>query len=269
MESVNAVLSKLTGLSVASLVRLLCTVVAGIVVIKLLMRAVRRASARIGSLNPAVSSLICKLIHGVLYFLLILVCTQGLGLEVTSLVALFSVFGLAVSLALQDSLANVAGGIFLLLAKPFAPGDFIEVGDTSGTAVSIGFVHTVINTVDNRRVFLPNGFVSKSRIINVTAEPTRKLEFTVPISYRCDLAAAHALIDRVARADERVLRDPEPFVKVWNFAPTAVEVLVRVAVRRADLADVRSDLLLAVKQALDEAGMSIPFARPDVPLIRN
>lgn len=269
MESVNAILTKLTGLSVASLVRLLCTALLGIITIKLVMKVIRRVVTRAGSLNAGVANLICKTVHGVLYFLLILICAQGLGLEVTSLVALLSVFGLAISLALQDSLSNVAGGIFLLVAKPFAPGDFIEVGDTSGTVSVIGFVHTVLNTVDNRRVFLPNGTVSKSRITNFSAEPTRKLDLTVPVDYRGDLAEARALLERVALEDTRVLRDPAPFVKVWNFGASSVDVLVRVTVSSGDLFDVKSDLLIAFKRALDDANLSIPYNRLDVSLIQD
>ena len=144
MDAFKSVLSTLSGLTPAALVQLLLTVVLGLAAVKYLARLFRRVMART-SLDPSVQALVVNLLRGLLWFLLVLIVAPQLGIQVTSLVTLLGVFGLAASLALQNSLSNLAGGIFVLVTKPFSTGDFIEVsGGASGTVDSIGFIHTIV-----------------------------------------------------------------------------------------------------------------------------
>ncbi len=266
MDAFKSVLSTLSGLTPAALVQLLLTVVLGLAAVKYLARLFRRVMART-SLDPSVQALVVNLLRGLLWFLLVLIVAPQLGIQVTSLVTLLGVFGLAASLALQNSLSNLAGGIFVLVTKPFSTGDFIEVsGGASGTVDSIGFIHTIVKTIDNHRIYIPNGALSADKIVNYSAEPLRRLELTFSVCYECDAGEARALIERTLLEDERILRDPAAYVRVWNLGASAVDILCRVWVQSADYWEVRSACLERVKKALEQAGVNIPYNQLDVRL---
>lgn len=269
MDILQSVLNAFSALTLSGFLQLVLTFVLGLIAVKYIARLAARVLART-SLDPSIQSLAANVVRGLLWFLLILILAPKLGIQVTSLITLLGVFGVAVSLALQNSLSNVAGGISVLVSKPFATGDFIETADgVSGTVDSIGFFHTVLKTMDNHRIYLPNGTLSAGQIANYSAEPERRLELTFPVTYACDAGEARALVERTLLEDERILRDPEPYVRVWNLSASSVDILCRVWVRSADYWEVRSAALERVKKALDGAGINIPYSQLDVHLYRT
>ena len=264
MDIITTALASLSALSLSVILQLALTVVLALVAIKYVGKLVARALEK-SALDPSVKSLIVSVFRGLLYFVLVLILAQQLNIPVTSLVTLLGAFGLAVSLAMQNSLANLAGGIFILVTKPFATGDYIEVsGGESGTVDSIGFIYTIVKTVDNRRIYIPNGSISADKITNYSAEENRRLEMTFSVSYDCDAAAARTLIEETLMQDGRIMPDPPPYVRVWNLGPSAVDILCRVWVKNAEYFEVRSDALVRVKGVLEAHGINIPYRQLDV-----
>lgn len=260
----DVIKTALASLSLGVVLQLALTVVLALIAIKYVGRLMARALEK-STLDPSVKSLAVSVLRGLLYFVLVLILAQQLNIPVTSLVTLLGAFGLAVSLALQNSLANLAGGIFILVTKPFSTGDYIEVtGGAEGTVDSIGFIYTIVKTVDNRRIYLPNGSISADKITNYSAEENRRLEITFPVSYGCDAAAARSLIEETLLLDRRIMRDPAPYVRVWNLGASAVDILCRVWVKNADYFEVRSDALVRVKAALEARGINIPYHQLDI-----
>lgn len=264
MDIIKTAFASLSALSLGVILQLALTVVLALIAIKYVGKLMARALEK-STLDPSVKSLAVSVMRGLLYFVLVLILAQQLNIPVTSLVTLLGAFGLAVSLALQNSLANLAGGIFILVTKPFVTGDYIEVTDgASGTVDSIGFIYTVVKTVDNRRIYLPNGSISSDKITNYSAEENRRLEMTFPVPYECDAAAARTLIEETLMQDGRIMRDPAPYVRVWTLGASAVDILCRVWVKNAEYFEVRSDALVRVKAALEQNGISIPYNQLDV-----
>jgi small conductance mechanosensitive channel len=182
-----------------------------------------------------------------------------LGLDTTSLVALIAGAGIAVGLALKDSLGNFAAGVMLLIFRPFKAGDFIITGELMGTVNEIGIFHTRMNTPDNIEMIVPNSALYTSAITNYSVRDTRRLDLAIGIDYADDIAKARELIMQVFEKDDRVLKDPAPAVLVDRFGASSVDLLVRPWIRSADMPQVKSDLQQTIKEAFDANGITIPF----------
>jgi len=172
-----------------------------------------------------------------------------------------SVLGLAVSLAIQDSLSNLAGGISVLFTKPFSIGDYVDIGSSEGTVQDIRLNYTVIKTVDNKVVHVPNGDVAKAQITNFTSEPTRRLDLDFSIGYNDDFALAQRLISGIIAQHPQALADPEPIVRMVGHGESAVVIGCRVWCATPDYWNLKFDLLEQVKEQFDRNGISIPFNR--------
>ena len=204
------------------------------------------------------------------YALIKWVCklADKLGLPTTSIITLLGTFGLAFSLAMQNSLSNLAGGLFILGSKPFETGHYISVPGAEGTVSQIGLIHTVLTTVDNKQIHVPNSTVTGSIVTNFSQCATRRIDLTIPVSYDCSLTQAKQVIDRVVGRDSRVLQQPEPpFIRVWNLGASSVDIMVRVWCDGADYWELRSWLLENIKNELDQEGVVIPYSQLDVHLI--
>lgn len=219
-------------------------------------------------IKSKVDSMLADFVQHISYWVLVLVVViaalDRLGVNTTSLVALIGAAGLAVGLALKDSLQNFAAGVMLLMFRPFAKGDFVEAGGTQGVVVAIGIFCTEFNTPDNQKVIVPNGAIYSGVIVNVTAHDTRRLDLTVGISYSDNPAQAKEILERILVADSRVLADPAPVVAVAELADSSVNLVVRPWIKTEDYWQVRFDLLEAIKRELDAAGISIPFPQLDL-----
>lgn len=239
--------------------------VVGIVIIKFLMNILKKAFAK-SKLDPICHKFILSLLKITLYILLFIITLSMLDVPMTSLVALLSVAGLAVSLAVQGSLANLAGGFILLFTKPFKVGDFIELESVSGTVKHINILQTKLLTFDNKAIFIPNGQVSEAKIINFSSQDTRRLDLIFSISYQDDFKKAQALINKIIQNHELTLKNPTPIVRVCELSSSSVNIALKVWVQTEHYWDVNFDLLEMVKTAFDENNITIPFNQLDVNL---
>ena len=233
--------------------------VIGSFIVKLLAKILGKAFNKDNRLDPSVEKLILTVVKTAGFFILILVCAEMISIPTTSLITLLGTFGLAISLSVQSIVANIAGGIFIMISKPFLTGHWISSPSGEGTVVQIGLTHTTLMTAQNQKICIPNGNLSGQEVTNYSTEPTRRLDLTIPISYSSDMDEAKKAIAKVILKDSRVLKDPEPFIRVWNLNNSSVDIMVRVWTAPGDYWEVRSFLIENIKLALDEANVTIPF----------
>ncbi|MEM9624185.1 MAG: mechanosensitive ion channel domain-containing protein [Pseudomonadota bacterium] len=202
----------------------------------------------------------------ILKALLFISVASMVGIETTSFIAILGAAGLAIGLALQGSLANFAGGVLVLLFRPYKVGDFVDAQGVAGTVAEIQIFNTVIKTPDNKRIIVPNGAISNGIITNFSAEPTRRVDFVFGIGYNDDIAKAKATLLRIFGEDDRIHNDPEPFVVVSELADSSVNFTCRVWVDAGDYWGVYFDAIEKVKLVFDNENISIPYPQTDVHL---
>ena len=201
-----------------------------------------------------------------LKFVVIIVAVNQLGVDTTSLLALFGAAGLAVGLALKDSLSNFASGVMLILTKPFRVGNFIEAAGVMGNVEKITVFNTVIGTTDNKEILIPNAQIHQGTIINYSAKATRRVDLLIGISYGDSIKTARDIMQAIISQDNRILKTPIHTIAVDQLGESSVNFVVRVWVNSADYWEVKWDLLEKIKTTFDEQGISIPFPQSDVHL---
>lgn len=197
----------------------------------------------------------------------VVVCLIGyLGIDTSGLTALIASLGVTVGLAVNGAVGNFAGGILIILTRPFKVDDFIETCDVSGTVEDIRLINTRIRTTDNKVIYLPNGTLSSSTIINYSEKDMRRVDFTFSIAYENDFEAAKAIIMEILNSHESVLKLDEkmPFVRMSAHGPSSIDIAARVWVKSGDYWTVYHDVLETVKKTFDEKGISIPYNQIDV-----
>lgn len=209
---------------------------------------------------------ITSILHAALLLFVVIAALDRLGVDTTSLIALLGAAGLAVGLALQNSLANFASGVMLIVFRPFKAGDFVEAGGTMGVVEVINIFSTTMRTGDNREVIVPNGAIYGSNIINYSARETRRIDLVFGVGYDDDLRKAREIMQQVIDADERILKDPEVVIAVNELGASSVDFVVRPWVKSDDYWAVRWDLIEKIKVAFDENGITIPYPQRDVHL---
>ncbi|MCU6696053.1 mechanosensitive ion channel family protein [Laedolimicola ammoniilytica] len=250
--------------------RLLLTIILFIVggrLIKVVRKIVRRSMERTGA-DVGVIQFMDSLIKLILYFLLVLFLADGIGVDTTSVMALVGSAGLTIGLAFQGSLSNFAGGVLILLIKPFKVGDYIiyTSGNLEGKVTKIEMFYTTLFTVDNKKVVIPNGTLSNSSLINVTAEDKRRIDITVGVSYTANLKLAKEVCLNLLTAQPAVLQDQNNLVVVDDLADSSVNLKICCWVTPDDYWSTRWDLIEKIKLAFDENGIEIPFNQLDVNL---
>lgn len=232
--------------------------------IRWLLRLVTKGFERTKA-DEGVAGFVESILKVVLYFLLIMIAANIMGIATTSVVALIGSVGLTVGLALQGSLSNFAGGVLILVLKPFSVGDYICAQGLEGTVTRVDLFYTTIVTTDNRTIVMPNGTLSNGNIVNVTHEPQRRLDLIVPIGYGDDIREVKGLLLQVAeRHADRILTDRDITVMVSDFGDDAVEIAFRVWVDKENYWPLRADLLEEIKYTFDEHHITIPFHQLDV-----
>jgi small conductance mechanosensitive channel len=197
--------------------------------------------------------------------LIILICLIGyVGIETASVSAVIASLGVGISLAVQGTLSNFAGGVLLIVMRPFHIGDFITSGDQSGTVEDIRLFYTHIVTTDNRAVVIPNGTLANNVIINASAKETRRCDITVSAAYGSDTDLVKEVIRKVCEGNELIFKDPTPFVEMSDMASSSLDFVVRAWCKREDYWTVHFYLLENIKKAFDENGIAIPFNQLDV-----
>ena len=196
---------------------------------------------------------------------LVAVCMIGfVGIDTSGITALIASFGVCIGLAVNGALSNLAGGVLILVTRPFKVDDFIEAQGYSGVVEDIHITNTKLRTGDNKVVYIPNGPLSSGSIVNYSVKETRRVDHTFSISYANDYVKAKEIIAEICEAHELILKDPAPTIRVSAHSASSIDIVTRVWVNSADYWTVHFDLLEAVKTAFDEKGIEIPFNQLDV-----
>jgi len=240
----------------------------GRIIIGFISNAISRVLTRKGS-DQTLIKFVLSLTRITLLVIVILASLSTLGVETTSFVAIIGAAGLAVGFALQGSLSNFAAGVMLIIFRPFEVGHYVEAGGTSGSIEAIGIFNTVLKTPDNKKVIIPNSSVTGGNIINYSAHETRRVDMVFGIGYADDIKKARDIMLEIISSDSRILKDPEPVVKVVELGDSSVNFAVRPWVKTADYWNVYFDLNEKIKMAFDEKGISIPFPQRDVHLFQE
>lgn len=204
--------------------------------------------------------------YAVVLALVLVTALDALGVPPTSLLAVMGAAGLAVGLAMKDSLSNIAAGVMLIVLRPFRTGDIVEIAGITGVVEQVRLFQTVLRTFQNHEITLPNGQITSEPIINFTARETRRIDIAVGVDYGDNVRGARDVLVEFAKSHDKVLADPAPDVIVTELADSSVNLMLRAWVKTGDWAQTKSDLLEAVHAGLPKAGYSIPFPQRDVHL---
>ena len=234
------------------------------IIVKLLTRFLVRRQV-----DDILVRFIASVANIVLLLMVVIAALGRLGINTTSLVALIGAAAIAVGVALQDSLKNFAAGVMLIVFRPFSTGDEIEAAGIQGIVEQITTFSTILRTVDNREIIVPNGAIYEEHIINYSARSTRRVDMIFGIGYDDDIRKAREIIVATIEADERVLKEPEPVIGVSELADSSVNFAVRPWVKTEHYGAVKFDLTEKIKLAFDENGISIPYPQMDVHLDGN
>lgn len=219
--------------------------------------------------DPTLINFLSNVVYAILLIAVILAALDTLGLPVTSLVAVVGAAGLAVGLALKDSLGNFASGVMLVMFRPFSKGDFVEVAGVAGTVNEVRIFSTILTTPDNKQIIIPNGQVAADTITNYSANDQRRVDIVFGVGYDDDLKVAREVLTRLCTEHPKVLDDPKTKIFVMNLGDSSVDFAVRPWAKTEDYWTVYSDLLEQGKVELEAAGCNIPYPQTDVHLHHN
>ena len=274
METVEEVLQtvgKSVGvhdLTLGDVLRVAIMVLVGWLVIRTLMRMVDRLLERNKSV-AAIKMYIHTAIHVFLWFLLALMLAETLGVKATSIIAMLSVAGLAVSLALQNTLSNLAGGLVLLVTKPFVPGDYVEADGVSGTIANLDLAYTTFVTPDNREIFVPNSQLSSTKIINYNRLGRRRMDLKFTASYDAPTAQVREAIQEAMASIPQILDDPAPAVYLSEYQSSSIEYLARLWTLSADYWDVYYALIEGVRESFARHGVEMTYDHLNVHIVER
>jgi len=221
------------------------------------------------NVDPMLREFLRNLAHGALLVVVVVGALDQAGVPMTSLLAALGAAGLAIALALRDSLSNLAAGVMLLLLKPFRAGDLVGIVGHVGKVESLRLMHTVLLTADNCELILPNNRVANEPILNYTARATRRIDLVVGIAYRDEVGRAFDIVRGVLAAEPRVLKDPPPQLLVDRLAESSVDLAIRPWVATSDYLDTRAALLRKLKEALAAAGIDVPFPQRELRVVHE
>jgi small conductance mechanosensitive channel len=266
MENIQTYVDQAVNLVIENGPRILLAIVTlfvGLSIIKSLTKAAKKVMKK-RELDDSLRPFFSSLINVTLKALLIISVMGMIGIEMTSFIAILGAAGLAIGMALSGTLQNFAGGVIILIFKPFRIGNFIEAQGYLGTVKEIQIFNTVLLTPDNKTVIIPNAPLSTGTMVNFSAEPQRRVDFTFGIGYNDDIDKAKLVLNELINADERILKEPASFVAVSELADSSVNFVVRVWVKGENYWPVFFDMNENVKKEFDKQGISIPFPQQDV-----
>ena len=254
----------IVGKAGSVILALLCLWI-GLKLAKWIMKLIRRSFDK-SKLDPTVSSFLSSIIYIVLYVLIFITVVSIMGIQVTSFVTLLGTAGVTVGLALQGSLANFAGGVLILILKPFVIGDYIreDTHNNEGTVISIDIFYTRLQTYDGKMIVIPNGTLSNTSLTNLTKQEKRRLEFRIPVEYDVDLQLAKSVLEQVITKESMVLADEPKNIVLDAFEDSSMTILVHIWVKTEDYWPAKCKLMEGFKAALDEAGIVIPYNQLDI-----
>ncbi len=245
------------------------TLIIGMYVINFFVKFLKR-TMKSREVDPSLIPFTSSLVNVVFKAMLLISVASMVGIQTTSFIAVLGAAGLAVGLALQGSLSNFAGGVLILLFKPFKVGDAIEAQGFIGTVKGIQIFNTILNTFDNKRIIIPNGSIASGAVTNFTAEDTRRVDMEFGIGYGDDIKKAKQILANLIAAEERILHEPaEPFIAVKELGESSVNFVVRVWAKSENYWGIYFDMQENVKLTFDREGISIPFPQRDVHLYQT
>ncbi len=254
------------GVSILNIIVALVALIVGIIIVKIVTGSIEDWMVKSG-FSKILAEFTNRLIGIILYIFVILVALTFLGLKMgAALVGIVAVLGFVIGFALQDTLSNIAAGFMLAIVKPFGIGDKVVVNGKKGRVKGVGISVTAIDTLDNKRVVIPNGEVWGDNIINFTKHPTRRVDMETGVSYDDDLDKVIKVTMEALEEDERVLSEPKPKVAVSEMGDSAITLVVRPWVKTEDYKEFYYDFQKAVKQKYDEMGIEMPYPQMDVHL---
>ena len=245
------------------LIGALLTLIIGMWVISIIRRIIRKRFEK-RDMEPSLRGFLNSMIGILLKVLLWITVIGMMGVEMTSFIAIIGAVGFAIGMALSGTLQNFAGGVMILLFKPFKSGDFIDAQGYTGTVSEIQIFNTILKTPDNKTVIIPNGGLSTGAMVNFSTEPRRRVDFVFGIGYGDDVDKAKQVLMNLINNDSRILKDPEPFVAVKELADSSVNIVVRVWAEAANYWGIYFDLTENVYKTFDKEGLNIPFPQMDV-----
>ncbi|PCI41968.1 MAG: mechanosensitive ion channel protein MscS [Rhodospirillaceae bacterium] len=251
-----------------NLVMAILVFVIGRLIAKFVVSITRKIMAR-ASMDDILINFIASIISAVLQLVVIIAALNKLGVDTTSLIAVLGAAGLAIGLALKDSLSNFAAGVMLIIFRPIKTGDFVEAAGISGTVEHINIFSSVFRTGDNKEIIVPNGNIYSGVITNYSARDTRRIDMVIGIGYQDNIKQAKDIICEILDAEDRLLKDPAYAVALADLAECSININVRPWVKSSDYWAVRSDFLESVKAKFDEAGVSIPYPQMDVHVVKD
>lgn len=272
MPDVEALSTAFEGLpdklNIWNLAYVLLIILAAVVVSRVVLALVGRALSR-SKLDPALARVVRTAVKFIVGVVCILLICETLGIEITSLIALFSVVGLALSLAVQGVLANLAGGITILGARPFRVGDFVEMDGVTGTVKEVALMYTKLDTTDNKLVYIPNKIVSEAKVVNFSQEGTRRLELTFSASYDSPIDQVKETVLAMLAAQPLVRSDPAPVVGVAKYGASAIEYNLWAWCAGADYWSAFYAVNEGLKKALDAAGLEMTYDHLNVHMVEK
>lgn len=255
-------------LNIWNIAYILLIILAAVVVSRVVLALVGRALAK-SKLDPALARVVRTAVKFIVGVVCVLLICETLGVEITSLIALFSVVGLALSLAIQGVLANLAGGITILGARPFRVGDFVEMDGVTGTVKEVALMYTKLDTTDNKLVYIPNKIVSEAKVVNFSQEGTRRLELTFSTSYDSPIDQVKEAVLSMLAAQPLVLDDPAPVVGVAKYGASAIAYNLWAWCQGADYWSAFYAVNEGLKKALDAAGLEMTYDHLNVHMVER
>lgn len=242
-----------------TLIKALLVFIIGRFLISMINKLVQRVMLK-RKIDPSIKSFVGSLIHITLMILLIVSVVGALGVQTASFAALLASAGVAIGMALSGNLSNFAGGLIILIFKPYKVGDFIEAQNLSGTVREIQIFHTVLTTTDNKVIYIPNGSLSSSAVTNYSYQQVRRVDWTFGVEYGTDYAKVKGVLEDILSKDERILKEPAaPFVAMSQLADSSVNYVVRVWVKSEDYWSVYFDTTRIVYERFNAEGIGFPF----------
>lgn len=245
------------------LIQSLIVLMIGLKLVKYVMKLIDKSFEKSG-IDKSLHYFLRSVTRIALNILLFITVADMMGIKMTSFVAILGAAGLAVGMALQGSLSNFAGGVLILLLKPFKVGDFIEAAGHMGTVEEIQVFYTILNTPDNRVVVIPNGSLSNSSAVNYSAKDTRRVDLVFGVGYEDDIFKVKEVLNRVTNEHKMILKDPAPVVKLAEHGDSSLNFVVRAWCKTQNYWDVHFDLLETVKIEFDKENINIPYPHMDV-----
>lgn len=251
-----------------NIVAAIAIIIVGMIVARIVSNTVNRVMVA-RHIDATVADFLSAMVrYGIIAFTLIAALGR-VGVQTASVIAVLGAAGLAIGLALQGSLSNLAAGVLLVTFRPFRSGEYVDLGGVAGTVLQVQIFSTTMRTVDGRIVVIPNGKIIAGNIVNFSREPVRRNEFIIGVAYDSDIDQVKRILTEIIQADERIIKDREMTVRLNELGPSSINFVVRVWSKSSDLQAVYWDVLELIKRRFDENGISFPFPQMDVNLKRS